>query len=198
MKQIRQELEQLICQTTQETFEQAEMPQALRSNLDKWHWGSYGWVSPASLIFTATWRKYFYPHQDCCKIWAKDETNHPIEGGYSIRSEDESITIPLLANSGMQGSRAIEKMRNLKRLNTNFDNAQRTIILIAKNIRKKRLDANAALRQGTADTFSLLDFLNKTADPELTKCVAAACFDSIYKNNGLSVGGVSDYKTAKS
>ena len=56
----------------------------------------------------------------------------------------------------MQGSRAIEKMRNLKRLNTNFDNAQRTIILIAKNIRKKRLDANAALRQGTADTISLL------------------------------------------
>ena len=235
MKQIRQELERLICQTTEENFDQTQVPPSLQSNLDKWRWGSYGWVSPASLIFTATWRKYFYPHKDCCKIWAKDETNAPIEGGYSIRSEDESITIPLLAkydlcqgycspNSGMQGSRAIEKMRSLKRLNIDFNSAQRTVfdlklfatilnqindltaeqayavlqyqILIAKAIRKKRMDTNAALQAGTTDAFSLLSFLNKTADPELTKCVVAACFDSIFRNNGLSVEGVADYKTA--
>lgn len=58
-----------------------------------WKWGKYGWVSPASLMYTAAWRKYYYPDIDCCKIWASDETNKPIPGGYSIRSEDESISI---------------------------------------------------------------------------------------------------------
>ena len=126
MTDIRSLLDDLVASTTENTFDTDGVSNALLSNLNQWHWGSYGWVSPASLIFTATWRKYFFPNEDCCKIWAKDENNNPIEGGYSIRSEDEMITIPILAkydlctgycspNSGMQGSRAIEKMRSLKR-----------------------------------------------------------------------------------
>lgn len=201
----------------------------------KWKWGSYGWVSPASLIVTAAWRKYFYPNLDCCKIWAKDEINNPIEGGYSIRSEDESITIPIFAkydlcngfcspNSGMQGSRAIEKMRNYKRLNTDFDTAQRTVfdlklfalilnqindlnadsalnvfkylITVAKEIRDKRIKTNVALNQTVSDDFSIINFLSNTADPELTKCVVAACYEVLFTPHGFNLEGVEDYKTA--
>lgn len=235
MTDIRSLLDDLVASTTESTFDTDGVPNALLSNLNQWHWGSYGWVSPASLIFTATWRKYLFPNEDCCKIWAKDENNNPIEGGYSIRSEDEMITIPILAkydlctgycspNSGMQGSRAIEKMRSLKRLNTDFEKAQRTVfdlklfatilnqinslnsqqalkvlqhqILIAKKIRSERIKTNETLQQGTSSSFNLMGFLNNTADPELTKCVVAACFNAIYSNNGLILDGVSDYKTA--
>ena len=233
MASIREQLDALVLETT--SFNTTVTPAAILSNLKKWKWGSYGWVSPASLIFTATWRKYFYPSEDCYKIWAKDENNNPIEGGYSIRSEDESITIPVLAkydlcngycspNSGMQGSRAIEKMRNLKRINTDFDSAQRTIfdlklfatilnqinnltpeqalevlkfqIIIAKNIKQKRLSDNVALQQTNTHNFDLMVFLSKTHDPELTKCVVAACFEALYSATGLKLEGVSDYKTA--
>lgn len=93
--QIRNELDKLI--QTSESYEETKIPSALFKDVNKWHWGSYRWVSPASLMFTAAWRKYYYPEVDCCKIWASDENNHPIPGGYSIRSEDESISIPLLA-----------------------------------------------------------------------------------------------------
>jgi hypothetical protein len=233
MKDIRQVLDNLV--KTTESFDKSKVPSDLLSNLNKWRWGSYGWVSPASLIFTATWRKHFYPNEDCCKIWAKDESNNPIEGGYSIRSEDESITIPVLAkydlcsgfcspNSGMQGSRAIEKMRSLKRLNTDFNTSQRTVfdlklfalilnqindlnseqalealkyqIMIAKSIREKRYKTNAALQKAPSKDFKLLQFLQTTADPELTKCIVAACFDVILSKNNIVIEGVTDYKTA--
>lgn len=232
---IRKLLDELIETTTEETFNINEVPHTLLLNLNKWHWGSYGWISPASLIFTATWRKYLFPNEDCCKIWALDENHNPIEGGYSIRSCDEQITIPILAkhdlctgycspNSGMQGSRAIEKMRSLKRLNTDFEKSQKTVfdlklfatilnqidcldseqalktlqyqIIIAKRIRSERIKTNEVLQHGNSASFNLLDFLSKTADPELTKCVVAACFDVIYSNSGLILDGVSDYKTA--
>lgn len=231
--QIRQELEILICNTT--SFNQLKIPQGLWNNLGNWRWGRYGWVSPASLMFTAAWRKYYYPEIDCCKIWASDENGHPIPGGYSIRSEDEGISIPLLAkydlcagfcspNSGMQGSRAIEKMRSLKRLNLDFDSTQRTLfdlklfaailnqinvlredqllelvkffIVKAKQIRAERLAVNASLRASTTASFDLLTFLSTVPDPEFTKCVTAACLNAIHHNNGLSVTGVDDYKTA--
>lgn len=235
MKDVRQELDDLVRETSEENFNKDSVPHEILVNLDRWKWGSYGWVSPASLIFTATWRKYFYPSDDCCKIWAVDENNNPIDGGYSIRSEDESITIPVLAkydlctgycspNSGMQGSRAIEKMRTLKRLNTNFGQAQRTVfdlklfaeilnqindleaqqalrvlqyqILIAKAIREKRIETNAALESGPSDGFDLIKFLRDTADPELTKCVVAACFSALFSAEEFKVEGVEDFKTA--
>lgn len=114
------------------------VPPLISRNLSKWKWGSYGWVSPASLIVTAAWHKYLYPSVDCCRIWASDENGKPIPGGYSIRSADENVTIPMFAkhdlckgfcspNSGMQGSRAIEKMRGSKRLNRDFAQTQRTV-----------------------------------------------------------------------
>lgn len=231
--QIRKELDTLIQNTT--SYNKAAIPSQLIKDLMRWRWGSYGWVSPASLMFTAAWRKYYYPEIDCCKIWASDENNHPIPGGYSIRSEDEGISIPLLAkydlcegfcspNSGMQGSRAIEKMRTLKRLNRDFDTAQRTLfdlklfasilnqinelnhgellelikffICTAKSIREKRYAVNATLRTETTAAFDLLEYLGTVADPEFTKCVTAACLNLLYKAHGLTVSGVDDFKTA--
>ena len=230
---IRAELDKLVRETT--AYNAAIIPQEMLENLSKWKWGSYGWVSPASLMFTATWRKYYYPEVDCCKIWADDERHQPIPGGYSIRTEDENISIPILAkydlcqdfcssNSGMQGSRAIEKMRNLKRLNKDFDAAQRTVfdlrlfaaimndinelsrdqllellrflICTAKGIKAHRDTINAALAVETTKTFSVLDFLAATHDPEFTKCVVAACLHVLYSPQGINVSGVEDYKTA--
>ena len=230
---VRERIDSLIAET--DSCREELIPVPLLSNINKWKWGSYGWVSPASLIFTATWRKVFYPEEDCCKIWARDEQNQPIPGSYSIRSEDEGISIPLLAkydlcagfcsdNSGMQGSRAIEKMRSLKRLNADFDSSQRTVfdlklfatilnqindlsreqaievlrflILIAKGIRERRIAQIAALQEGSSNEIDVLSFLGNTADPELTKCVTAACFDVIYNPHDCVVSGVEDYKTA--
>lgn len=231
--QIRKELDVLIDKTI--TYSIERIPHELLLDLAKWRWGSYGWISPASLMFTAAWHKYYYPAVDCCKIWASDENNRPIPGGYSIRSEDEGISIPLLAkydlcegfcspNSGMQGSRAIEKMRTLKRLNRDFDTAQRTLfdlhlfasilnqinelnrdqllelikffICTAKEIREKRNAINSVLRLETEATFDLLDYLGSIADPEFTKCVTAACLNLLYRSNGLTLSGVDDFKTA--
>ncbi len=231
MPTIREQIDYLVQVT--DSYDSSKAPQEILDNIDKWKWGEYGWTSPASLIFTATWRNHFYPDVDCCKIWAKDEKQQNIEGGYSIRSEDESITIPILSkydlctgycspNSGMQGSRAIEKMRNLKRINIDFDSAQRTLfdlklfatilnqinelnpeqslevlkyqILIAKRLRQKRLETDAKIQSATYNSFSLLKFLSETADPELTKCVFAACFKALYPNFKLE--GVEDFKTA--
>ena len=231
--QIRNEIDALIESTT--GYHKEALPASLMNDLTKWHWGSYGWVSPASLMFTATWRKYYYPEIDCCKIWASDENNKPIPGGYSIRSDDEAISIPLLAkhdlcegfcspNSGMQGSRAIEKMRSLKRLNRDFDSAQRTLfdlklfakilndinelshdqllellrffVVISKGIKTKRDEVNKTLIADSESTFDILTFLAETHDPELTKCVVAACLQVIFGGYGISVSGVDDYKTA--
>lgn len=230
---IREEIDKII--ETTKSYEKKLIPAELLSNLQKWKWGSYGWVSPASLIFTAAWHKYYYPTVDCCKIWATDELGQPIPGGYSIRSEDESISINLLAkhdlckgfcspNSGMQGSRAIEKMRSLKRLNVDFDTTQRTLfdlklfatiinqidrlektqllelikylIVIAKAIRTSRLQKNITLREKSSTDIDVLGLLGKTHDPEFTKCVTAACLDIIFSSHGLTLDGVKDYKTA--
>lgn len=230
---IRQELDDLIIETQE--YDKAAIPQRLLSYLSKWKWGSYGWVSPASLMYTAAWRKYYYPEIDCCKIWATDENNKAIPGGYSIRTEDENISIPILAkhdlcagfcspNSGMQGSRAIEKMRSLKRLDKDFDNAQRTVfdlklfaaimneindlnheqllevlkyfICTAKSIKAKRDEINQALLAETTASFDLLDALAEIHDPELTKCVVAACLQVIFSGYGFEVSGVTDNKTA--
>lgn len=230
---IRKELDELISSTT--SYDASKIPEGLKKALDSWKWGSYGWVSPASLIFTAAWRKYYYPEMDCCKIWAADERKKPIEGGYSIRTEDEEITIPLLAkydlcadfcspNSGMQGSRAIEKMRTLKRLDRNFDNVQRTVfdlklfalimneindlehdqlkevikylVCISKNIKAKREKANEALNKSTTVSFDLMHTLSDIHDPELTKCVVAACLHVLFSGYNCEIVGVDDNKTA--
>jgi hypothetical protein len=232
-ERIRKELDELVDQTT--TFNEAAIPHDLLENLKKWKWGKYGWVSPASLMFTAAWRKYYYPDVDCCKIWASDENNKPIPGGYSIRSEDEGVSIPILAkhdlcegfcspNSGMQGSRAIEKMRTLKRLNTDFDTAQRTLfdlklfanimnqinnlnkeqllevlryfICTAKAIKAIRIETNKTLNQENSAVFNVLETLADIHDPELTKCVVAACMKVIFNQPGFNITGVDDYKTA--
>ena len=233
MPDIRAELDSLIANTNQ--YNPEVIPESILSNIRKWKWGSYGWVSPASLLFTAAWHKYYYPEIDCCKIWAADENNNSIPGSYSIRSNDESISIPLLAkydlcegfcspNSGMQGSRAIEKMRTLKRLNEDFDNAQRTIfdlklfakilnqtntlepnrllelikcyVVIAKSIKKERDKTNKILQVKDPSCFDILRYLYQVHDPEFTKCVVAACVTVIYKAHAFAITGVDDQKTA--
>lgn len=70
---IRKELDTLIIETVE--YDKEALPKILLAYLSKWKWGSYGWVSPASLMYTAAWRKYYYPEIDCCKIWASDENN---------------------------------------------------------------------------------------------------------------------------
>lgn len=80
---IRSELDLLIKDTT--AYDKDNLPNQLLKDLAKWHWGSYGWVSPASLMFTAAWRKYYYPDVDCCKIWAADENNNTIWDQYYLQ-----------------------------------------------------------------------------------------------------------------
>ena len=55
--QIRKELDILIDKTT--AYAKDCIPSTLLEDLSKWRWGSYGWVSPASLMFTAAWHKYY-------------------------------------------------------------------------------------------------------------------------------------------
>lgn len=228
----RAELDKLIESTS--SYDKNKLPQKLLADLGKWKWGSYGWVSPASLIVSAAWVKSVIPVQDCCKIWAHDENGSPIKGGYSLRTKDESLTVPMFAkhdlckgfcsdNSGMQGSRAIEKMRSLKRLEKNFARNQRTffdltlfasilnqvndlgasqarevvrwLIVRAKEVREARLKSDALIGN-TVASFDVMKFLSSTADPELTKCVAAACLNVLYHPHGLELDGVGDHKTA--
>lgn len=114
-----------------------KIPRSVRNNIDKWKFGHYGWTSPVNLILTAAWYKWFNPHQDVCIIWAKSG-NEKIPGGFSLRSIDEKYTVKFIskhdiyknfcsANSGMQGSRALEK-NNLRarkeRINRDSDLGQ--------------------------------------------------------------------------
>ena len=218
-----------------ESYDAEIAPKELINNLNKWKWGSYGWTSPVNLIITAAWYKYYHPSQDICKIWAYDADQNPIPGGFSIRNEDERITVPIFAkydlcnnfcspNSGMQGSRAIEKMRDRGRLDVNFGNAQKTIfdlklfalilnqindcnheevlevfkylIVTAKKYKAKLTEINRKIESNKDKYFDFMNFLSNTADPELTKCIVAACFEAIYDAHGLKIEGVEDFKTA--
>lgn len=104
----------------------------------RWQFGEYGWTSPVNLLITAAWTKWLHPDQDVCKIWAKDSKNNPITGGFSLRSADESFTVPLVCrlnifpgfcsnNSGMQGTRAIEKARAACRIDRDTRLEQRVL-----------------------------------------------------------------------
>lgn len=212
----------------------AAIPIGLKRRLDQWKWGETGWLSPANLIVTAAWRKAFHPEQDCCRIWARDSQNKPIPGGYSIRTSDEQVTVPIFskhdlctgfcsANSGMQGTRAIEKSRGIGRINRNIVLQQRTVfdtqlfadilndlndlsedasiealkylIAIAKRARRDRERADLIL-QGVPPKINLLGFSSEAKDPEFVKCIAAACLDALYADLGFHLDGVGDFKTA--
>lgn len=112
-------------------FELAEimkfLPESLSKNFSKWQFGRYGWLSPVNLFITASWYKHLHPEQDVCKIWSKDHKGNKIDGGFSIRTNDERYTVKLVSklniydgycspNSGMQGARLIEKMRGIARI----------------------------------------------------------------------------------
>ena len=114
------------------------LPAALRKRIEAWRFGQYGWTSPVNLMITACWTKWLIPKQDVCKIWAKSAGNEAIPGSYSIRTWDERITVPLVSklgiyhqfcsnNSGMQGTRAIEKTRSAARLERNTRLEQRVL-----------------------------------------------------------------------
>jgi len=115
---------------------EGRLPIELINRISSWKFGSYGWTSPVNLMITAAWYKWLFPTQDVCKIWAQDHNKMPIPGGFAIRSNDEKYTVPLVTkariangfcspNSGMQGSRAIEKMRSANRIQRNSSIDQR-------------------------------------------------------------------------
>lgn len=228
----RNGLDVLIKDTTTCTIQ--DIPQNLLKNFHSWKFGKYGWLSPVSLFLTAAWHKYRYPTSDICKIWARDTNNKKIPGSYSIRSEDEKLVIPLLAkydlckgfcspNSGMQGSRAIEKMRIEKRINLNFATNQKTIfdlklfatilnqinnlhpdeslsfcqlfIVTAKKFRDSRLSQEKLLEKPLTYGRSPYRLLEEIHDPELTKCITAACLHIIYSSHGFILHGIEDAKT---
>ena len=126
------------------------IPGSLRERVDSWQYGKYGWTSPVNLMMTAAWVKWLKNDQDVCKIWARDNDGKAIEGGFSIRSCDEKYTVPLIGqyclhrqfcspNSGMQGTRALEKNRLRaahKRIDRNADLGQKVKfdILLFQNI----------------------------------------------------------------
>ena len=114
------------------------IPANLKQRIDKWKFGAYGWTSPVNLLITAAWVKALFPSQDVCMIWAKDGEGRPISGGYSIRTLDEKVTVPMVSrfdiwpdfcsnNSGMQGSRALEKARGASRIERNTSLAQKVV-----------------------------------------------------------------------
>jgi hypothetical protein len=107
------------------------LPKNLWKHIDAWRFGEYGWMSPVNLMITACWTKWLFPTQDVCRIWARSGGNEEIPGSYSIRRYDERITVPLVAkldivnqfcsgNSGMQGTRAVEKTRSARRIERNM------------------------------------------------------------------------------
>lgn len=125
-----------IRKSLDEAFEQAaalsekkiisSVPEKLLQRIKNWQFGKYGWLSPVNLIVTAAWYKWLNPKQDVCRIWS-DLNGAPIDGGFSIRTQDEKFTVSLVTkkdiyhnfcspNSGMQGTRALEKIRNVKRI----------------------------------------------------------------------------------
>lgn len=186
------------------------------------------------MILTAAWRKAFYPNNDCCKIWARDSQNGKIPGSYSIRTADETVTVPVFSkfdlctgfcssNSGMQGSRAIEKSRSVGRINRGLKLEQRTVfdsqlfadilndindlgelealaalkhlIAIAHKSKQRRESSNIALKTAPP-RINLFAFASLAKDPELTKCITAACLDALYGNLDFELSGVKDFKTA--
>lgn len=225
-------LEQLVANPGDVRVEQ--VPAHLRSRLDRWKWGKMGWTSPANLIITATWRKAFYPKFDCCKIWARDDLNKAIPNSYSIRTADETVTVPVFSkydlctgfcssNSGMQGTRAIEKSRGIGRINRDLNLGQRTIFdaqLFAEILNdindleqptaletlkyliaiayasKQQRNANDTVLQTSPPRINLLEFSSIAKDPEFAKCVTAACLDALYCDLGFQIEGVEAFKTA--
>lgn len=107
---------------------ESAIPKHLAVRIKSWKFGNYGWTSPVNIMMTCAWYKWLNPNQDICKIWANDHLSQKIAGGFALRSMDEKYTIRVIAksriandfcspNSGMQGSRAIEKMRGMGRIN---------------------------------------------------------------------------------
>lgn len=129
-------LDKVFAEATED--HQPALPKGLQLKFGNWKWGGYGWTSPTNLILTAAWHKVIFPDIDCCKIWSRDESGKTIPGAYSIRSADESVTVPFVnkhdltkgfcsPNSGMQGARAIEKGRAQGRVGRHFGDSQRTV-----------------------------------------------------------------------
>ena len=228
----REALEKVVAQKPTPNIDL--IPPVVKRRLDLWQWGKMGWTSPSNLIITASWRKVFYPTEDCCKIWARDSRDVPIKGSYSIRTADETITVPILSkydlctgfcssNSGMQGSRAIEKSRGNGRIDRNLRLEQRTvfdaelfshllndinelsakaslevlkyIFFIAYLAKEDRTRNNEVLLLNPPK-IDLLVFAARVQDPEFVKCVAAACLALLYESQGLVLEGIKDHKTA--
>ena len=126
---IEEKLDLIANNVEEESLEEIieNIPETLVSRINTWQFGSYGWTSPVNIMLTCAWYKWLNPLQDTCKIWAQDHQKNKIEGGFALRTLDEKYTVRIIAklriaknfcssNSGMQGTRAIEKMRGIGRI----------------------------------------------------------------------------------
>jgi hypothetical protein len=145
-----------------------DIPVEVLRRIDSWKYGEYGWESPVNLLVTESWYKWLNPRQDICIIWAK-AGEKKIPGGFSIRTQDEKYTVPFVnkfniyknfcsRNSGMQGSRALEK-NNLRssgtriERNSNLGQAVKFDIDLFKNILN---DINDGGKQGAENIFKYI------------------------------------------
>jgi hypothetical protein len=196
-----------------------------KSLIDRWKFGAYGWTSPVNLLLTACWYKILNPTSDCCRIWSRDTQNKSIPDSYSIRSADESFTVPFVnrhdiyksfcsPNSGMQGSRALEKSRPATgRLDRGWSANQRTLfdldlfseimndiedggpdqaeiilqylLSIAIKFRDDRIaEQDKILKIRYSNKVHLADVPTKFSDPELYRAMSAGLVKAILKKLG--------------
>lgn len=175
----------------------SSIPTQLLQRIKDWQFGKYGWMSPVNLIVTAAWYKWLNPKQDVCRIWS-DLNGSPIEGGFSIRTQDEKFTVPLVTkknifhnfcspNSGMQGTRALEKIRNLKRISRTSTIDQRVTfdLQLFKDIMNDINECSTAQAKGVfMYLMRLAHNIQKTREAEL---IALSGAGSASTRNELSV-----------
>jgi hypothetical protein len=176
-------------------FYLSKLPNRLVSRLRNWKYGEYGWTSPVNLLMTACWYKHLHYSQDVCKIWAEDSSGRGIPGGFSIRTFDESVTVKVInrleiaanfcsGNSGMQGSRAIEKMRDAGRISRTTQLKQRVLfdIDLFSNILN---DINELDRESAKLCFQF--FISKGLEIKLLRQSQASSLYTVKKSNPCKI-----------
>lgn len=197
--------EQLDLTLQEAEFEKLEdikssIQENLASRIDSWKFGDYGWTSPVNIMMTCAWYKWLNPNQDICKIWANDHLKQKISGGFALRSMDERYTIRIIAksriangfcspNSGMQGSRAIEKMRGIGRINRNepVEQSVRFDMSLLQNILNDINDCNSIQAKNVFKLFLKYGLLKRAQREQTLSALSSST------NNLLSPEDILSY-----